>query len=164
MRNVYLHEVGLMDRDGELALSVCSGHSGKAHFAGAITDHTAITVPVRNAQSFVHDVVGDRPFGAKIDVEGAELLILSPLLQSEGLRFVVFECGRHAAYQTVWERIDSGGFALFGISKGRRAVRLSRLSEAGEMSSYSDLVAVSRDPRLGDEVQLVPRELARLIA
>ena len=72
-----------MDRDGEMVLSMPPYHSGMATLVPS-TDHNQWlkqTIPVRDVANYLPPLIDGRPFGVKIDVEGAEVYLMPWLLR-----------------------------------------------------------------------------------
>src|SRR5262249_53738286 len=136
---VQLHEVALADHDGMLSLSVPPGHSG----AGSLVRHTTgaeqVRVPVRAAAAYVRPLLAGRPFGVKLDVEGAEAMILPELLRLEGLRSVTFECNRPHEANGLWDLARAAGLQVFGLRRTLVNVVLDRLDSSQGMQTYHDL-------------------------
>jgi FkbM family methyltransferase len=142
---VMLHEVALADKDGVLSFSVPTQHSG----AGSLVRHTAgaeeIQVQARAAAAYVRPLLAGRPFGVKLDVEGAEGIILPELLGLDGLRFVTFECNRPEEASALWRLVRDAGLELMGLRRTLLRVVLDRLERSEQMQSYHDLLAVRAD-------------------
>jgi len=143
---MHLYQMGLMDKDDQVPLRRFSHHSGKASLVRG-DDGDCLTVPVKDIRTAVPPIVAGRPFGVKIDVEGAETTILPHLLRMPGLRFVVCECISN--HDQIWEALKLSGFAVFGIPKTLFRSRVCRVREVKELSFYHDLLAVRvKDPSI----------------
>jgi FkbM family methyltransferase len=159
-----VHEIGLWDEDGELTFDVPAGHTGAAHVSTeAPASEGATRVRVRAVDAFLDEVAGDRPFGAKIDVEGAEVKLLPAILRRPNLRFAVFECNRREMRDAVWEIVTGCGLAVFGLPKHLFRVRLAPLRGRADMDAFHDLVTVRMDPARLPARPVVPRKLARRV-
>ncbi|MCA9290391.1 MAG: FkbM family methyltransferase [Phycisphaerales bacterium] len=139
---VHLHRIGLWDSDGTLTMARPTGHSGAATFVtGVVDDATSdhLSVPVRDVSAWVREVVGERTFGAKVDVEGAETIIVPALMKMPNCRFVAFECKHGETGRTIWDAAAAAGRPLRGLE--RTAVRLrttpiERLDDFGRQTDY----------------------------
>jgi FkbM family methyltransferase len=141
--NVQLHRVGLMDRDAKLVLHSPSAHSGMASFdayEGSESYDNAEECEVREIGAFVGPLIGSHPFGAKLDIEGAEPKIMPWLLAQPNLRFLIFEAAHN--HYSLFEAVMSAGLALFGIKRHPFKLRIVRVNDFSRMKSFHDLVAV----------------------
>jgi FkbM family methyltransferase len=146
LSNVWVHPVALLDRDGEMTIRYPAHHSGRATLVDPTdSDWTAETVQVRAVADYLAPLVRQRAFGVKLDVEGAEPLLMPWLLQQPHLRFVVFEANRNQS--ELWSLIRKSPFALFGIERRLVLTRLRRVDDSTQLMSFHDLVAV-RLPRV----------------
>jgi FkbM family methyltransferase len=143
VRNVSLHELALFNADGELTLRVPTHHSGLGTLLpddGRAGDWHSVSVTSRQTRGFVAQLVGERPFGVKIDIEGAEPEVLADLLPFANLRFVVFEgCSNE---RWLFEHFAGAGFALFGLKRSPVRCRVERVDEFAQWHRYHDFVAV----------------------
>jgi len=142
LTNVHLHDIGLLDRDDELQIRCETGHSGSGSFYTTPSDAYALTVPVRDIEQYVPPLVNSRPLGVKLDVEGAEPVLLPWILRQPQLRFVAFECSHLGDQQAVWEAVNDARCVLYGFQKTLLRVRLSAIRKIGQLSDYHDVVAV----------------------
>jgi FkbM family methyltransferase len=159
-----VHNCGIWDEDGELTLSIPDKHTGAATLAGNPGAARGITVPVRSIASFLDDTVKDRPFGAKVDVEGAEPKILPTILAHPSLRFVLFECNVPEVRAHAWELIGAKRLAFFGLSKHLFSVRLRAVRTRAELDAVHDVLAVRMDPDRAPTGEFHPRALPNLIS
>ena len=140
--NVYLHKVALMDHDGEMRLSLCQNHSGMATLVDSSRQDgwDSIPVPVRDIAAYVQPLVGSKPFGVKIDVEGAEPVIMPWLLKQPNLKFLVFEADRNQ--KELWDLVKASELVPYGLKRLVFARRISRIQSYDEILLYHDLVAI----------------------
>ncbi len=145
--NAKVHQIGLWDEDGEFTLQLEGGHTGAASLADTPEhgDGEGITVKTREIGAFLDETVGDRSFGAKIDIEGAEVKILPEILRRSGFRFAVFECNRDSVREIVHTAADERDLRLFGIEKNLLTVRLRPLTTSDDLSQFHDIVVVAGD-------------------
>ncbi len=157
-----VHECGLWDEDGDLRLEVPERHTGAAHVLaeGEEGRGRTVTVPVRAAAGFVARTAGDRAFGAKVDIEGAEDRVLPALFAAPGARFVLFETHRRPEPERYWEMAAAGGFTCLGIRPSLVRTRLQPLARPQEMRGWYDVVAVRSDPTVVGTKALTPDALA----
>ena len=145
-RNVHVHQLALGALDGELPMSVPTGHSGRGSLVGsAPASGERFLVTVRAAHNFVASLVGQRPFGAKIDAEGADLEIIRSIAPLGNCRFIVYEGG--ADRQEICRYLIESGFAVFGISRSLLVPSVVALDGPADSLKYHDAAAV----RLSDE-------------
>jgi FkbM family methyltransferase len=164
VRNVTLHELALYKADDELTLRVPAHHSGLGTLLpddGRDGEWRSLTVRTRQTQRFVKQLVGARPFGVKIDIEGAEPAVLEELLPFERMRFVVFEgCSNE---RWLFDRFSAAGFVIFGLKRSPLRCRVERVDEFSQWHGYHDFVAVRR-PRVGTlPSRMHPKRLAALM-
>ena len=141
--DVVVHEVALLDREATLELSRPASHSGSASVVrrrGA--DDLTMRVRAVAPATYLPPLVGDRPWGAKLDVEGAEPLLLPRLVALPRLRFIVLETRYLRDPGQAWETLRGAGLAVFGLRKTYFAVRLARLQSASDLPRHHDAVAV----------------------
>lgn len=143
--NASVHQIGLWDEDGEFTLQLEGGHTGAASLADTPEhgDGKGITVKTRKIDSFLDDTVGSGSFGAKIDVEGAEVKILPAILRHDGFRFAVFECNRDSVRDIVHNAAEERDLQLFGIEKNLWTVRLRPLSKDDDLTQFHDIVVLA---------------------
>lgn len=163
IRNATLHEVGLMETDGVLELRRPHDHSGMASFmeGKAETDWLTESLPVRAASTYLPPLVDDAPFGAKIDVEGAEMHIIPTLLRLGGLRFAVFENGSDQA--DLQQQIREAGLVVYGLERRVFALRALRIDSFDQTQAFHDMLAVKLRSGIGAPARAHPRRLADLM-
>lgn len=163
VETVKVHNCGIWDSDGELTLSIPDKHTGAASLAVSAQNGSSITVPVRAIDSFLSETAGDRPFGAKVDVEGAEPRILPSILNHPGLRFVLFECNIPEVRDHAWDLASQGKLAFFGLSKHLFSIRLKSVRSREELDRIHDVLAVRMDPARAPEGEFHPSKLAAIL-
>lgn len=161
--DAHVHNCGIWDADGELTLSIPDKHTGAATLTGNTSGGTSITVPVRAIDGFLQEVVGERSFGAKVDVEGAEPKILPTILSHPALRFVLFECNIPEVRDHAWELATQKKLAFFGLSKHLFSVRLRSVQSRAELNAVHDVLAVRMNPDHAPAGAFHPRELLSIL-
>lgn len=159
IRNGFVHNCGMWDEDGELELSRPRGHTGAASFAMTTDDAEKVVVPVRDIKSFLKDHVDERPFVAKVDVEGAEPKILPTLLSDPSMRFVLFECNISSVRDHAWDLIQSKRLTFFVIKKYTFRTRLKKVQSQAELDSGHDVLAARLDPELVPDKEIHPKKI-----
>lgn len=146
LKNIHLHQIGLMDRDGELTLSMPAHHSGMATVISDISNEQwkKQTVQVRDVSAYLTPIIDGNAFGAKIDVEGAEVYIMPWLLRQPTLRFVIFEAAHNQ--RELWDMIKASGLTLYGLERVVITKQVTRVDVWEQMARYHDLVAVRLRP------------------
>ncbi|MEM6489962.1 MAG: FkbM family methyltransferase [Pseudomonadota bacterium] len=143
---VTMHRVALFDRDDTLHLRAPVHHSGMA----TVMDHgtapgfaRSIQIPAVDTAGYVAPLVGDRPFGVKIDIEGAELQVLPGLVVQPAMRFCVFEAAHRQ--DDLLAFFQAHGFRVLGLK--RSVLRFGMVPVAGpeQMVAFHDYVAVRPD-------------------
>jgi FkbM family methyltransferase len=160
VRNVTLHQLALFRADETLQMRVPLRHSGMGTLvpdAQRSADWQSVTVQTRSTRPFVAALVGDRPFGVKIDIEGAEPDVLAELLGFERMRFVVFEGCNNERW--LFDHFREAGFATFGLKRSPLRCRVERVDDFSQWQRWHDFVAV-RPPRAAPPASLDPRALA----
>jgi FkbM family methyltransferase len=140
--NVRLHSVALMDRDGEMVLSMPPNHSGMATLI-SYSDQDQWqkqTIGVRDVAMYLPPLIAGRPFGVKIDVEGAEVYLMPWLLRQPTLRFLIFESAHNQ--RELWDMIEASGLTLYGLRRRVFIKQVQKVESYEQMSQYHDLVAV----------------------
>ncbi len=162
LQNVTLHQVALMDEDGQMQMARPAYHSGMA----TLVKHSdqdkweKLSVEVRNISTYLPPLIADKVFGVKIDVEGAEIVLMPWLLRQQTLKFIVFESAhnRHELY----DMVRDSGLALYGLERTVFAKTVRRVDTFEQMLAYHDLVAL-RVPSIGTAPAVVQsKALARL--
>lgn len=164
LRNVTLHEVGLMDEDGELELRRPRDHTGMATFVGGRSDQRGWVVdkrPIRAVSRYLPPLLGEARFGAKIDIEGAEMRIFPWLLEQRGLRFVIFEGGPH--HEQLHGMLREHGLDLYGLARRVFALRVGRVDDLLSAAAFHDFLAVRLRPGATPPRTVHPRRLAELM-
>ncbi len=143
LSNVTLHELGLMDCDGEMQLARPAFHSGKATLVKNRYQHASwdnFPVQVKNIATYLPPLIGQKSFGAKIDVEGAEHILMPWLLKQPMLKFIVFEANQNQ--RTLYDMVRESNFILYGLERTVFIKRVKRVDSFEQMLMYHDLVAV----------------------
>ncbi len=141
-----VHQIGLWSEAGTLRLARPAAHSGAASLMSDADDSgDSIEVPVARVDAFVEQTTGGRPFGAKVDVEGAETVVVPALLACPGLRFVVFECKNDAALDPIWSAAMEEGFRVAGVIPTIRRPTLRRIESREAFGRQTDYVAYRPD-------------------
>ena len=169
---IQLHRIGLWDSDGELTLIQPEpwGNKEYAHHSGGATfvesEDTKKwtrkqTVPVRNVATYLPPLLKNREFGAKLDVEGAEIKILPWLLTQSRLRFIIFEATHNQ--EELYKHIESSSLTLFGLVKSIFKKRIYRIEKYQEMLSFPDLVGIRLPEGVNIPKTINPYKLAQLL-
>lgn len=142
LKQVRLHAIGLMDRDGELELARPVHHTGMASFErrGGTGGWQRQIVTVREIASYVGPLVDRRSFGVKLDVEGVEPLLLPWLVSQSNMQFLIFEAAHH--HDKLWEMTHGVGLVVYGLERSVFAKRLAKVEDVSQLRLYHDLVAV----------------------
>jgi len=162
LTNVVLHRVALLDRDDRMTISRPRHHSGMATLVDTgrnQSDWETKEVPVKNVATYVEPLVRGVPFGAKVDVEGAEPAILPWLIGRPNLRFLVFEGAENR--ELLWEMLQEAGLTLFGLCRNVFVHRLRPVRSVSAMSAHHDLVAVRLTDAPNATGDVSPKFLAR---
>lgn len=160
-RNVHLHRVGLLDKDGSFTIRGPQQHSGMATFVDR-GDSTGFAVieqcAVKEVSGYLAPLLAGRSFGAKLDIEGAEPLVMPWLLAQPNLQFLIFESAHNQ--RDLFDSVRNANFALYGLDRRPIGHLLKRVAEFAEMANFHDLIAVrARSAQLPS--QATPAELAR---
>ena len=162
--NVRLHRIGLMDKDGSLAIKAPPNHSGRATFAEhdhmRDFDETEIC-EVREIGAYVGPLITGRSFGAKVDIEGSEPKVLPWLLAQPNLRFLIFEAAHN--HRVLFDQVNACKLTLYGLERDLLRLRISRVDHFDEMCRFHDLVAVRVAARVSAPTHVDPRKLARIM-
>ncbi len=142
LKNIHLHEVGLMAHDGQMQLAKPSHHSGMATLLPNFGQRNweTVAVDVKNIATYLPPLIGRKPFGAKVDVEGAESEILPWLLAQPEMQFVVFEAAQNQ--RVLFDFALQAGCVLFGLKRTFITKQVEHISRFDQMKFYHDLVAV----------------------
>ncbi len=139
--NVTIHRIGLFNDDTMLELSMPPNHSGMASVIQRGDNWKSVMIQLRETAAYVSPLVGDRPFGVKIDIEGAEPNVLPALFNMPNMKFAVCE----AAHNT-WELYNmarENNFLVFGLCRSVWSVfrpRTKEIKKYEDMSAYHDIV------------------------
>jgi FkbM family methyltransferase len=142
-KNVHLHNIGLMDKDAVLSIRAPSYHSGMATFDnhGEASEFEYVeTCEVRETGGYLGPLVQDRPFGAKLDIEGSEPKVMPWLLAQSNLKFLIFEAAHHQA--ALYDLVQAAGATLFGLERNLLFLRMTRIRSTAEIARFHDLVAL----------------------
>jgi FkbM family methyltransferase len=164
LKNVQLHRVALMDRDDQMTISRPRHHSGMAtlvDYGGDRSDWNSQVVPVRNIATYVPTLIGDRPFGVKLDIEGAEKYVMPWLLQQPNLRFLIFEAAHNQSQ--LLDLVRDAGLQLFGLCKSLLRSRIRAVDAMEQMSAYHDMIAIRLPQALKGLRETSPTEVGRLL-
>jgi FkbM family methyltransferase len=158
--NVILHRVGLLDRDATLTLLSPAHHSGMATFTDTDVDYftKSETCEVREIGSYVGPLVHEKPFGAKLDIEGSEMAILPWLLAQPNLKFMIFEAAHNQ--RDLYDAVRSAGLVLFGLKRHPFLLRAIRVDDFSEMGNFHDLLAIRRKERMSRSKSAHPKYFA----
>lgn len=159
----HVHRYGLFDRDDCLTMHVSGAHSGAASFVRGDGCDGPI-LEVREAAGEIARATGGRPFGAKLDVEGAEPRVLPALMGARGFRFVVFECTDDTVRVAAWELSQRHGLRLFGLCREAFRLRIEAIGNAHGLKNHHDILAVKARGSSSERWRGHPRELERLLA
>lgn len=143
--NVYIHQCGLWDEAGEIYITGSRHHTGRAHISNEPESADSERVEVRDIRTFLPEVAGDRWFGVKLDVEGAEIRLLPVILSQPRLRFVLFEANSQNVKDLIVDCIegnDHSSFAFFGLSKNIFRTRLYSIRSRSDVQRSHDVLAV----------------------
>lgn len=147
--NIKLHRVGLLDKDGTEKLNLVDMHSGGASFISNHGSRSSIEVPTKDVSTYIKPIISNKIFGAKIDVEGADVIILRELLKYQNMRFVIFENEFNQQASDVWEEVSNSGRILLGIpDKIWMRIKVIRIREPKEMLKYKNFLVL---PPIRDE-------------
>lgn len=140
---VTLHRCALYDSTGTLKLRVPVAHSGMATLEAdkvLYGETREVVIPTEDTATYVAPIVADRPFGVKIDIEGAEPRVLPALIEMPNLRFCIFEGANNQ--EALFEQFTGAGFALFGLQRSVLRVTLSPVTALEQFATFHDFVAL----------------------
>lgn len=160
--NVTVHQLGLMDEDGSFAIHTRSNHSGAASFVpieGDTRFTTSETCIVREIGGYAGPLVRGKPFGVKVDIEGAEPKIMPWLVSQPNLNFVIFEAARNQ--QMLFDIVKQSGLSLYGLARNVVRLRVTRIDTVEEMGEFHDLLAIRLGSAAPAPKEIDPRKLAR---
>lgn len=163
LTNVYLHKIALMDREDEMQLARPQNHSGMATLVEHLhkDNWDSITVPVKNIAEYVQPLVGSKPFGAKLDVEGAEPYLMPWLLNQSSLKFLIFEAAHN--HKKLWGMVESSGLTLYGLRRLVWSKQISKVESLSDIYLYHDLVAIRLPTSVATPQTINPIHLGNLI-
>jgi FkbM family methyltransferase len=162
--HVQLHRIALMNRDDEMTISRPKHHSGMAtlvDYGGDRSDWESLAVPVRDIATYVPALIEGRSFGVKLDIEGAEPIIMPWLLRQQNLHFLVFEAAHNR--RELWDLVRGAGLELFGLCRFVLRSRIRLVDSVEAMSAYHDMVAVRLPKGMTPPRETSPMELGRRI-
>lgn len=154
--NAVLHRIGLLDRDDRLTLRSPAHHSGMATFADTSTAGEAFdaaeTCEVREVGGYLGPLVSDRPFGVKLDIEGAEPAVIPWLVAQSNLKFLICEIAQNA--ELIFDNMIRADMAVFGLVRDPLRLRFRRLRSFADAANFHDVLAVrlKADARLDRDV------------
>lgn len=163
-QNVHLHRCGLLDVNAKLTIRMPSNHSGRASFAAQSEEFSASEdCDVYEIGPYVAPLLRGRPFGVKLDIEGAEPRVLPWLLAQTNLVFLIVEANQNS--RTLFDLVSAAGLRLFGLERRLLQLRLGRIDAFDDMAHYHDVIALrlradADPPRSGHPQSLLPH-LAR---
>lgn len=148
--NIKLHRCALSNEDGEIELAGPLNHSGMATILRSDElernrDHREV-VEVRDTESTIRPLVKDRKFGVKIDIEGAEPMVLPGLIEQKALKFVVFEGDQST--QWLWNFFTKAGFKILGLERSILMSQVTLLQSFEDWRRFHDFVAVKTHQEL----------------
>ncbi len=164
LTNVQLHPVALMDCDSEMKIARPRDHSGMATLIeySDQSNWDSQIVPVRNIATYVAPLIGDNPFGVKIDIEGAEPYLMPWLFKQPNLRFLIFEAVHNQ--QQLWDFVQAAKLTLYGLSRQMLTLQIQQIESFEQMKFYHDLVAIRLPDGLKPPRQINPDKLGKMIA
>ena len=131
-----------MDEGGQREFWLTPGHSEGGTSMPVDGHKASISVRAVGAGVYPKALLGDRPFGAKVDVEGAEPVVLPGLISIPGFRFVVFETVHLGTRKAqVWDMLRDHGLATYGIVKTLLRLRFRRIDRPEAFHKHQDAVA-----------------------
>lgn len=142
--NIELHRIALSNEDGDIELSGPANHTGMATILSSDDlkrrrGHSE-TVRMYDTARFVAPLVAGRSFGVKIDIEGAEPMVLPGLADQAGLKFVVFEGANFKDW--LWNFFTDRGFVILGLERSLLRSRVRLLDRFEDWDAFHDFVAV----------------------
>lgn len=162
---VHIHSVALMDRKGVFRMAIPGNHSGMATLVmeERFGDNAnIIDVPTVETQAYIRPLVGSSPFGVKIDIEGAEEVVLPGLLCQANMKFCIFE-GANSSPEII-NLLSREGFVIFGLCRTVMSVKIQALQSKEEFRDFHDLVAIRTNRNAWPNSPLSLRSVTRMIA
>jgi hypothetical protein len=123
-----------------------------------------VTVPIADTSSFLDSVVDGKPFGVKIDVEGAEENILPSIVRRRNLRFALFECSVEAMRRSLWATVHDAGLFLYTVPSTLRGLKLRIATSLRDVERSTDLLAVRLNPEIKPPKYGSPAVIAKCLA
>lgn len=164
IEDINLHQIGLMDRDEVVQMSLFDRHSGRGSFMLAQPGNKkTMELSVKNIASYLPPIVQHSTLGVKIDVEGAEHLLLPWIINYDRLRFVVFENQHIKQREKILNDMVQKGFTLFGLENKLLRTRLNKINNSSQYCIYKDMLAIKVDSRISTPNTLGPSQLSKLI-
>lgn len=164
LTNVFLHKVALMNYSSDKQLIRPKKHSGKGTLLAEYGDQEeweTVTVSVKNIQDYVPPLVDLAPFGAKVDVEGAEIYVIPWLLSQPNLKFLVFEVARNL--NNLWDIVKSSGLVLYGIKGQLFTTCIHKIESLNDLHLYRDVLAVKLNNSVKLPQKTSPYNLGKLL-
>lgn len=163
LHNVQLHRVALLNRDCEMKIVRPKGHSGMATLIGHTdqSDWDSQMVAVKNIATYIPPLIGNNPFGVKLDVEGAETYLMPWLLKQLNLRFLIFEAAH--SQQQLWNFVQESRLTLYGLARRVFTKQIQFVESFEQMKFYHDLVAIRLPDGLKPPRQINPYKLGKMI-
>jgi FkbM family methyltransferase len=140
--NASLHRVALMDKDATMTMKIPPSHSGMATLVESShqSDWTALSIPVRGIADYVGPLVSEKPFGAKLDVEGAEPHLIPWLVRQPNLKFLIFEAAQNQ--DTLFDLVRRAGLTVFGLRRTIFRKQVEHVRSASDLAQFHDVVAL----------------------
>lgn len=161
---VFVHRIALSNEEGQVTLAGPSKHRGMATILSpeesSIRRDRSEVVEMRDTQRYVRDIVKNRSFAVKIDIEGAEPRVLPGLVKLPGLRFVVFEGAQNQRW--LWDFFTKKGFAVFGLARTVIQPRVGPVRRFEDWPLFHDFVAIPASADLPSTATSLGRLAARL--
>lgn len=146
-----LHSVALYDRAGSFEMALVANHSGMATIADTTGRRVTGTITVETvaAGPYISNLVGKKPLGVKIDIEGGEPPVLQQLLNLENVFFIQFEGASNIAdLQNIFFEND---FAVYGLRRSIFLPAADYCQASADWSRYHDFLAIPRRLRLPEK-------------
>jgi len=138
--NLKIHEVGLSDKDKVVKLYVIPDHSGAGSIVRQHSNAEVIKISVKDTQSYIRPLIGNRYFGAKVDVEGLEYVVVPLLLKETNFRFIIFESNTNEDKENIWNILKAYNPNIFGISFSWFIPYVYRINSKHDMYLYDDFI------------------------
>lgn len=154
--HVRLHPVALLDREGEVNLSRPTNHSGAASVTCSHGKDQHLPVAAVNLATYLPPLLNDRPWVGKLDVEGAEPMLLPWLLDHPRMRVLVVEAASLKKNEQLWRDLCDRSMSVFGVPRALMRLVLHKVRRPADLARYHDLV-IARVPDAPQRI--TPREL-----